>query len=346
MNAVRPIEVRVSEVIAETGAACSFELAVPDDCAERFDYAPGQFVTVRVPSERCESVARCYSLSSSPHTDRAPRFTVKRTAQGYASNWLCDNVVAGSRLTVLPPAGVFTPHSLDSDLLLLAGGSGITPVMSIVKSALRVGTGQVVLVYANADENSVIFAERLHELSDRYGERLVVLHWLESLLGLPTAARLRGLLAPFAGHHAFLCGPAGFMDTARTALRELGVPRDRLHVEKFRSLSENPFHTSEPAPAQRPDERSPAAVHVDLDGEHHSLSWPVGTKLLDLMLDSGVKAPYSCREGACSACACRLVSGEVKMLNNDVLDQEDIDDGIILACQSLPVSDSVEISYE
>ncbi|MQA07147.1 MAG: 2Fe-2S iron-sulfur cluster binding domain-containing protein [Pseudonocardiaceae bacterium] len=337
--------VRVTEVITETPDACSFVLAVPPEYADRFRYAPGQFITVRVPSERCESVARCYSLSSSPHTDAAPQITVKRTAGGYASNWLCDNVSAGTELTVLPPAGVFTPRSLGDDLLLLAGGSGITPVASIVKSALSSGSGRLVLVYANQDERSVILAGELRELSARYGTRLTVIHWLESLLGLPDAEQLRALLTPYAGYQTYLCGPAGFMDTARAALRELGVDRDRIHVEKFRSLSENPFLAA-PAVTEPQEDRSPASVDVDLDGQQYALTWPAGTKLLDLMLDEGVPAPYSCREGACSACACRLVSGEVKMLNNEVLDQEDLDDGIILACQSLPVTDSVRISYE
>ena len=136
----RSYRLRVARVIPETAEACSIEFEVDSADADRFGYRPGQFLTVRIPSDRCGSVARCYSLSSSPHTDGRPKVTVKRTADGYGSNWLCDQIAAGDELDALPPAGVFTPRSLDDDLLLLAAGSGITPVISIVKSALAAGS--------------------------------------------------------------------------------------------------------------------------------------------------------------------------------------------------------------
>src|SRR5699024_5410116 len=139
---------RVAEVRAETGDACSVVFDPTPEQAQQLDYRPGQFLTVRVPSDWCGSVARCYSLSSSPYTDSRPQVTVKRTQDGYASHWICDNLTAGSEMEILPPSGVFTPQSLDHDLLLLAGGSGITPVMSIVKSALADGTGKITLLYA------------------------------------------------------------------------------------------------------------------------------------------------------------------------------------------------------
>ncbi len=142
--------------------------AVPDELRDKFAYRPGQFLTLRIPSDRTGSVARCYSLASSPFTDDAPKVTVKRTSDGYGSNWLCDNIAAGQTLEVLPPAGVFTPKSLDHDFLLFGAGSGITPVISILKSALTQGGGTVVLVYANRDEKSVIFAEELRALAEKY----------------------------------------------------------------------------------------------------------------------------------------------------------------------------------
>ncbi|HEU5109433.1 MAG TPA: FAD-binding oxidoreductase, partial [Micromonosporaceae bacterium] len=137
----------VAEVITETAQACSlvFEPAP-------FDYLPGQFLTLRIPSDRCGSVARCYSLCSAPQAGEAPRVTVKRTPGGYASNWICDNVRPGSTIEVLAPAGIFRPHSFDGDLLFFAAGSGITPVRSLVRSALAVGTGTLTLVYANRDD--------------------------------------------------------------------------------------------------------------------------------------------------------------------------------------------------
>jgi 3-ketosteroid 9alpha-monooxygenase subunit B len=339
MSEVRSFRLRVREVVPETADACSIVFDSPG-----FDYKPGQFLTLRIPSDRCGSVARCYSLSSSPHVDSSLKVTVKRTVDGYGSNWICDSVAAGDELESLAPAGIFTPSSLDGPLLLFAAGSGITPVMSIVKSALSAGCGQVVLIYANRDEQSVIFAAELAALVAEYPSRLTVIHWLESVQGLPSTATLAALAAPFTSHEAFICGPAPFMTATRAALTELGFPRDRVHIERFKSLGANPF---EKAVVEEPaaDART-AVVTVTLDGVTNRYDWPADTKLLDLLLARGLDAPYSCREGACSACACRLVAGEVKMLNNDVLEEEDLEDGIRLACQSLPVTDEVEISYE
>ncbi|MER5393289.1 ferredoxin--NADP reductase [Saccharopolyspora sp. NPDC002686] len=358
-----PARLRVVGVVDETADSRSLVFEAPPD----WSYRPGQFLTLRIPSDETGSVARSYSLSSSPHVDDAMQVTVKRA--GYGSNWLCDNVVAGSEVDVLPPGGAFVPGSLDEDSLLLAAGSGITPVMSIAKSVLAAGTGRIALVYANQHQDSVIFAAELQELVARYPDRLLVVHWLESVQGLPTAATLRELVRPFADRECFVCGPGGFMDTAEEALRELDVPRARTHIERFVSLKRNPFErkkrkstsaatdsSTEPAPAEatnaEPAQREPAdgsadaTVEVDLDGERHELRWPRQKRLLDLLLDNGVAAPFSCREGACSACACRIESGEVKMVQNEVLEQEDLDEGIILACQSLPITDRVRVTYD
>jgi 3-ketosteroid 9alpha-monooxygenase subunit B len=338
MSEVRSYRLRVAEVVPETADACSLVFDPPG-----FDYRPGQFLTLRIPSDRCGSVARCYSLSSSPHVDSSLKVTVKRTVDGYGSNWICDAVSPGDELESLAPAGIFTPSSLDGKLLLFAAGSGITPVMSIVKSTLAAGSGRVVLVYANRDEGSVIFAAELAALVARYPSRLTVIHWLESVQGLPSTGTLAALARPYAAYEAFVCGPAPFMTAVRAALSELGVERGRVHMERFKSLGANPF---EQAVATEAGAARTASVTVTLDGVRNRYDWPSDVKLLDLLLARGLDAPYSCREGACSACACILVSGEVKMLNNDVLEEEDLTDGIRLACQSLPVTDEVEISYE
>ncbi len=335
----------VADVVVETPDARSVVFEVPPEHASAFRYAAGQFLTLRIPSERTGSVARCYSLSSAPHENRV-QVTVKRTDGGYGSGWICESLKPGMTLDVLAPAGVFCPSSVDEDFLLFAGGSGITPVMAILKTALEQGSGRVVLVYANRDERSVIFAGELASLAKRHGDRLVVVHWLESVQGLPDVAQLRGVASAYTSFEAFLCGPAPFMAAVREALGQLGVPRNRVHVEKFSSLSGNPFEEvavveEEPAP-----DVAPASLTVSLDGSTRTLSWPRQRKLLDRLLDEGMDAPYSCREGQCSACACRIVSGEVKMLHNEVLDAEDMADGIVLACQSLPVTDEVSISYE
>ncbi|RAS70222.1 3-ketosteroid 9alpha-monooxygenase subunit B [Lentzea atacamensis] len=314
---------RVDAVIEETEDARSFVLSGAD-----FAPRPGQFLTVRA-----GDVARCYSLSSAP--GEPLKITVKRTPDGYGSHWMCSEVQVGTELDVLAPAGVFTPSSLDGSLLAFAAGSGITPVMSIIRAVLA-EAGRVFLFYANRDEGSVIFARELDELARAHPDRLVVVHWLESVQGLPHVKALRAFVRPC--DEAFVCGPGPFMEAARKALH--GVPV--VHIEKFVSLSSDPFSEVVPVADDRPD----AVVEVELDGEHHRFPWPARTKLLDLLLEKGLDAPYSCREGACSACACRLVEGEVKMLNNDVLDSEDIADGIVLACQSVPVTDTVKITYE
>jgi 3-ketosteroid 9alpha-monooxygenase subunit B len=346
-------KLRVVDVIEETGDARSIVLEVPDDARAEFDYKPGQFLTVAVPSDRTGTVARCYSLASTPYETDLLKFTVKRTVEGYGSNWINDNLRAGSHLTVLPPSGIFTPASLDADLLLFAGGSGITPVISIAKSALAKGSGTVVLLYANRDESSVIFAHELTELAQKHPDRFVVVHWLESVQGLPTMQHMLAFARHFTSYDAFVCGPGPFMQGVVSALKELEFPRERRHQEKFISLGGNPFGDEvedlgvDEDEDAAPTRSGPASVSGDLDGQGFAFDdWAPDRKLLDFLIDKGLDAPYSCREGNCSACACRVLEGEVTMLHNEVLDDEDLADGIRLACQSLPVSDTVRISYQ
>ncbi|WP_345964268.1 ferredoxin--NADP reductase [Streptomyces sp. BRB040] len=340
-----PLTVRVVKVIRETADAHSLVLEPAEEDRAAFAYRPGQFLTLRVPSERDGSAARCYSLCSSPVRDELLKVTVKRTAGGYASHWICDHVTEGDTLQVLRPAGTFTPDSLDGDFVLLAAGSGITPVMSILTSVLHAGTGRVTLVYANRDERSVIFREELTALAREYGDRLTVLHWLESLQGRPTAPGLRALAAPYADRPAFVCGPGPFMDLATGALAGLGVPAGRITVERFTSLTGDPF--AEPGDDPEADTEGPVSTaEVELDGVSRTVDWPRGKPLLDVLLVAGLDAPYSCREGACSACACVLVEGEVVMERNEVLDAQDLADGLVLACQARPVSDRLRVTYD
>ena len=335
---------RVIDVVEETSDARSVVFSVPPELVERFAYRPGQFLTLRlrIPGLAGSSLARCYSLSSSPHEGRLV-VTVKRVSKGRGSNWICDNVTVGMELETLPPAGTFTPRSLDDDMAFFAGGSGITPVISIIRSALAQGRGRLTLVYANRDEQSVIFGAELRELAAAHPGRLLVVHWLESLQGLPSQAALAELARPFAPREHFVCGPAPFMDAVTHALRDLGVPRKRIHLERFVSLDEDPFASATPVEAT---EGTAARLEVELDGEQHAMAWPPGTKLLDLLRDAGVDAPFSCRQGSCGACACRVTGGEVKMLRNEVLDQTDLAEGYVLACQSLPVSETVRVTFD
>jgi len=284
-------------------------------------------------------VARCYSLSSSPHAGDRPAITVKRTDGGYASNWIHDNITAGSTVDLLPPAGTFVPKVLDFDFLLFAAGSGITPVMSIVKSVLAGGRGRVVLIYANRDERSVIFAAALRDLVAEAAGRLTVVHWLDSLLGVPSAAALTALARPYASCEAYICGPDPWVAVVREALGQLGVPPRRMHVERFLSLADNPFEEQAGGGAE-------ATLAVTLeDGAAKRLPWPAGVRMLDVLIDAGLDAPYSCRQGICGACACQLTGGEVEMAHNEVLEQADLDEGYILACQAVPLTPEVSITY-
>ena len=332
------LKARVVEVVHETADAHSLVLEPAEGDRDRFAYRPGQFLTVRVPAAEGWA-ARCYSLCSSPHTDDRLKVTVKRVADGLGSNWICDNVTAGDVLEVLRPAGTFTPSSLDDDLLLVAGGSGITPVMSILKSCLAGGRGRVALLYANRDERSVIFADELRELTEAHPDRLTVVHLLESVQGLPTPASLRSLAAPYTGRQAFVCGPEIFMDLAAGAFTDLGM---RVHVERFFSLEGDPFE--EPEAVE--DTGDAGEIEVEMDGETRTVPWPKSDRLLDALLRAGVDAPFSCREGNCSACACIRLEGEVTLDANTVLDEQDLADGLILACQARPVTDRLKITYD
>ncbi len=353
---------QIAEVRRETADAVSVVFDVPEEMTETFRFRPGQFLTLGVPSDRSGLVARCYSICVPPGEPLT--VTVKRTVDGYASHWINDHLRAGDTVRVLPPAGIFTPASLDEDLLLWAGGSGITPVMAIVRTVLARGSGRLVLFYANRDEQSVIFAAALAELAASHPGRLHVVHWLESVQGLPTQAQIHAFASSYSDCTSFCCGPAPFMKIVADALRALDFPRARRHQEKFVSLGGNPFGDVEEVLAAEatlagaddpehadelvgePAVSGPVTLEVELDGQHYAFDdWDPRVKMLDFLESKGVKAPFSCREGECSACAVRLLKGEVRMLHNDVLEQEDLDEGIRLGCQSLPMTDAVKVTY-
>lgn len=305
-------------------------------------YRPGQFVTLRIPSDRTGFVARSYSLSTAPGVDAQPEITVKRTHLGYGSNWLCDNATTGMSVHLLPPSGVFTPRGWDHDLHLFAAGSGITPVLSIIKAALADHTNRVTLFYANRDIESVIFRDLLDDLVRRHPDRLRVHHWLETERGLPTADAVHEFCAIPAGDEVFVCGPAPFMDLVECALTAAGVDHRDLHIERFVSLDGDPFTF---APASSADGAT-ATVTVTLDGGTHTVTCGLGTKLLDAMLAADVDAPYSCREGDCGSCVARLVAGDVDRGAGIALEPEDEADGYLLTCQATPAGPVVEVDFE
>jgi 3-ketosteroid 9alpha-monooxygenase subunit B len=158
--------------------------------------------------------------------------------------------------------------------------------------------------------------------------------------GPPTAAALAALARPYAGYETFICGPDPYLAVVRDALSQLGVPSRRVHTERFLSLAENPFEaTAEPSGGLA------ATLDVTLDGEQRVLPWPPGSRMLDVLIEHGLDAPYSCRQGICGACACQLTGGQVDMAHNEVLEPADLADGYILACQAVPLTESVSITY-
>jgi 3-ketosteroid 9alpha-monooxygenase subunit B len=333
---------KVSRIVEETVDARTIEFDVPAELRSAFGYKPGQHLQLHVPCG-AKPLPRCYSLSGTPTVADDPwRVTVKRVADGRASNWLCTNLKAGDTLEVAAPAGMFTPKSLDGDFLMYAGGSGITPVYSILRSALNGGKGRVRLVYANRDERSVIFGKDLAALSQKYPQRLQIIHWLDSVQGIPSQAQLAELARGFEQAQVFICGPGAYMDSAAAALKDAGVPHANVHIERFVSLPED----ADDAPAAAPADGDVAAeVEAELDGVVTKTTCKPGQLLIEALEEAGMAVPFSCRSGACAACMCRLDEGEVELLHNHVLGQNDLDQKWILCCQAVPKSAKIKISY-
>lgn len=334
------VALKVVEVVRETADAVSIVLDVPPSLQSEFTYEPGQFLTVRL-TIGDKRVKRCYSLSSSPHVEPRPVITVKRVVGGLVSNALCSDLIAGDMLECAPPSGLFVPKSLDTDFVLFAGGSGITPVLSIAKSVLARGEGNILLIYANRDEPSIIFREALKQMAQESAGRLTVVHWLESLLGLPGAPGIAPLLKGWLGAEAYMCGPALFMAGVTQALEALGMDHRRIHTERFVSLPDevlpmaNGLVTNELAAV--------VTLQVTIDGAAYSAPWHAGEKMLDALLAAGIDAPYSCRVGGCSTCMCRVTQGQVDMAANLVLDERELADGWVLSCQALPKAQTVHV---
>ncbi|HUS25035.1 MAG TPA: ferredoxin--NADP reductase [Candidatus Binatia bacterium] len=331
---------RVAEVIEETPDARSIVLDVPAELKDAFRFRPGQHLQLHVPCA-AKPVPRCYSLSGVP--GEPLRVTVKRMGSGPASNWLCSRLQAGDVLDVAVPAGAFVPKSFEGDFLLFAGGSGITPVMSILRSALAHGEGRVRLFYANRDEASIIFRRALDQLAAAHPRRLDVIHWLDSAQGVPSPSELAQQVQGLDRPQCFVCGPGPFMDAAATALKRAGIPHAQIHVERFVSLPDDADEGAVAAPA--PGDGGEVHIEVELDGQLHRVKGVRGQLLLEALEDAGLAPPYSCRAGACAACMCRIEDGEVELVHNHVLDQKDLEEHWILSCQAVMHSERIVVRY-
>jgi 3-ketosteroid 9alpha-monooxygenase subunit B len=335
----------VRRVIDETPDARSIVLEIPPELAGRFRYRAGQFLSFKIPFEGLV-LTRSYSLASSPDTDAEPRFTVKRIEGGRVSNWINDRVAAGDTLMVAPPTGQFVLGDASRPIVLFGGGSGITPIISIVKSALATTRRRLRLVYANRDERSIIFAAELAALAREHPDRFEIVHSLDVRDGLVDAARVRRLVGRERDADFYLCGPGAFMATVESTLLELGVPLERIHIERFSSPADPGVRPSDtPDAAAALGENVPEKITIVLDGKEHEVPYQPGERVLHAARRAGLDPPYSCEEGYCSCCMAKLVRGEVRMHANDCLSKELLAEGWVLTCQSRCVSREIRIEY-
>ena len=344
MSCLQYHPLKVSRVVEETHDARTIEFEIPAELKRTFFYRPGQHLQLHVPCAP-KPLPRCYSLSGTLTIAGDPvRVTVKRVADGRASNWLCTELKAGNTLEVAAPAGMFTPKSFDADFLMYAGGSGITPVFSILRSVLASSKSRIRLIYANRDERSVIFGKELARLSQEHPSRLQVIHWLDSVQGFASQAQLGALAQGFEQAQSFICGPNVFMDSTAAALKELGVPHANVHIERFVSLPEDADDEAA-APTAAAAAGGATEVEAQLDGIVTNTTCQPGQLLIEALEAAGMAPPFSCRSGACAACMCKLDEGEVELVHNHVLAQSDLDQGWILCCQAIPKSPKIKISY-
>ncbi len=336
-------ELRVARTVEETHDAISIVLEIPEAMRETFAYEPGQFLSFKLPYDG-RVLVRSYSLASSPHADTVHKVTVKRVDDGRISNWMNDNVRAGTSLMVVPPAGFFVLHpGNERKIVLFGGGSGITPCISIIKSALATTSRAIKLVYANRDARSVIFKDELEALRAAHPDRFEIAHTLDDVDGYLTRDRVAGYVNDQLDCDFYLCGPAAFMDVVEQSLLDLGIDEGLINIERFVSPPD-PGERSEPA-APAEGEIAPARITVRLDGQTHDVAYEEGERVLSAARRAGLDPPFSCEEGYCSCCMAKIVSGKVVMGINDCLTPELIEEGWVLTCQARCVSEDVEIEY-
>ncbi|WP_426571451.1 2Fe-2S iron-sulfur cluster-binding protein [Aquihabitans sp. McL0605] len=331
--------VPVKRIVQETGDTRSFVLDVPPDLRGAFAYLPGQFCTFRVHLGDDE-VLRCYSMSSAPETDDDLTVTVKRVPGGLVSNWLHDHVAEGDVLEVTRPAGVFCPRPDDRPVVAYCGGSGITPVMSILRSTLAATDRRVRVLYANRDERSVIFDHELAALQAAHGDRLEVRHHLDSSGGYLDAAAVLDFAGTDLGGDHYICGPGPFMDLVEATLLGVGIEQDRIAIERFVVADDLPPLEAAPAPSE------PEEITLIIKGKRTTLPHRVGDTVLGTARRGGVVTPYSCEAGNCATCMALVLDGAVTMRANNALTPEELDEGWVLTCQAEPTTASVTIEFE
>ena len=345
-----PLTVARVEQLTDDAVAVTFD--VPDALAEDYAFAPGQALTLRrVDGDRDER--RSYSICAP--VGEAPRVGVREVPGGYFSSWLVNEVRPGQQIDVLPPSGTFTADvTTPADHVFVVAGSGVTPALSLAGTVLRDGESTVTVFYGNRRTNTVMFADELADLKDRYGERLQLVHVLsreprdaEVTSGRLDGERLRTLVGALVDvpevEHWWLCGPHGMVTEARDLLAELGVPRERVHQELF-------FVDDAPPEPVRGDEQTvdgpSSQVTIVLDGRSTTLALAQGVPVLDSAQQVRSDLPFACKGGVCGTCRAKVTVGEVEMRRNYALDPDEVAKGYVLTCQTVPVSAEVTVDFD
>jgi ring-1,2-phenylacetyl-CoA epoxidase subunit PaaE len=355
MAAPRFHPLTISDIRHETPDAVSLAFAVPARLAAAYRFRPGQYLTLRADIDG-EELRRSYSICAGLD-DGELRIAVKRVAGGVFSNFVHDRLQPGDRIAVMSPAGQFAvPIEPDaaSVVVAVAAGSGITPILSMLKSVLaRAPKSHCALLYGNRTSRDIMFAEELAALKDRYLDRLSVVHVLSRerqdvpvCNGRLDRERIALLLRRLpAIDHALLCGPAAMMDEAAASFAALGLASERVHREYFTPGDGGVRAAPTPVPA--PEEATPAALaEIVIDGRRHEIPLPDGVSIIDAARARGLDLPYSCRGGMCCSCRARLVSGKAEMAVNYSLQPWEIAAGFILTCQARPLSPRLVLDYD
>ena len=349
---------RIAEIVPETAEATSIRFDVPPELRETFRFKPGQHLTLKAEIGG-EEVRRNYSLCVAPQDDQV-KVTVKRIAGGIFSNWAAEKLKAGDSLDVMPPHGSFTwdfTPGAANHYVGFAGGSGITPVMSLLKTTLLTEPdSRFTLFYGNRDSSSVIFLEALAKLKNRFMDRLQVHHFLaeeaediDLFNGMLDRAKCDEILDHLVDVDEaaafFICGPEPMMDAAEQALADRGVPREKIHLERF-TAGRPPAEVEAQIHALQ-QEAQGLTMLVTLDGRKRRVAFDAAAgNILDSARASGLPAPFACKAGVCATCRARVVSGEVEMAARYGLTDEEIAAGYVLTCQSVPKGEGVELDYD
>lgn len=351
-------QLEIMEVRREIADAISLRLRVPEALADVFRFTPGQHLTLRAEIDS-EDVRRNYSICSAPFEDEL-RIGIKRVPHGIFSGWADSTLAPGQTIDVMPPHGSFTwqyDPKRGVTYAAFAAGSGITPILSLVKTALHEEPlSRFVLFYGNRTSNSAMFLDEIAELKDRYMQRLQVFHFLtaeqgdiELFNGRLDAERLervlQSLVDPALLDAAFICGPGPMMDAAESALRNAGVSADKILSERFTAAKLTEAQRA--AVRELEQKASGEPMWLTIDGRKRMITFdPAKKTVLENARAHGLPAPFACKAGVCATCRAKVVKGEVRMIQNYGLSEKEVADGYVLTCQSIPVSSEVELDFD